>query len=270
MADDEPYYIPPPSTGIDVATAVGLFCGFGLISMAIYLGGSPGSFINLPSILIVIGGTLAVTTMCYSIPEMLGTIRTTTKALFYSRRDTHDAAFQVLQLAELARRRGVLELQAHVDALDREPYLQQGFGMVIDGVPIEEVETVMHRNLQATTQRHHRSANVLRRMAEFSPAMGLIGTLIGLVQMLGNLQSPGSIGPSMAVALLTTFYGAVLANMVFIPFAAKLERNSTEETLVNTIYLMGAASVGRQENPRRLENLINSILPPGDRIQYFD
>ena len=107
-------------------------------------------------------------------------------------------------------------------------------------------------------------------MAEFSPAMGLIGTLIGLVQMLGNLQDPANIGPSMAVALLTTFYGAVLANMVFMPLAAKLERNSSEETLISTIYMMGASSVGRQENPRRLENLINSIVSPEDRIQYFD
>jgi len=100
--------------------------------------------------------------------------------------------------------------------------------------------------------------------------MGLIGTLIGLVQMLGNLDDPSTIGPAMAVALLTTFYGAVLANMVFSPMASKLERNSTEEAMVNTVYMMGAASIGRQENPRRLEMLLNSILPPSKRVQYFD
>lgn len=270
MADESTIYIPPPSTGVDLATIVGLVCGFGLVATAIYLGGSPGSFINIPSMLIVIGGTLAVTTMCYSIREMLRALNTVTKALFYSRREVGDAAFQVLQLAELARRKGVLALQPMVDALGREPYLQKGLSMAIDGTPGEEVEAIMRRNLQATTQRHHKSANVLRRMAEFSPAMGLIGTLIGLVQMLGNLQDPASIGPSMAVALLTTFYGAVLANMVFMPIAAKLERNSNEEAMINTIYMMAASSVGRQENPRRLENLINSILPPENRIQYFD
>ena len=94
--------------------------------------------------------------------------------------------------------------------------------------------------------------------------------LIGLVQMLGNLDDPSSIGPAMAVALLTTFYGAVLANMVFLPLASKLERNSTEEALVSNIYLMGAASIGRQENPRRLEMLLNSLLPPSQRVHYFD
>ena len=107
-------------------------------------------------------------------------------------------------------------------------------------------------------------------MAEFSPAMGLIGTLIGLVQMLGNLQDPTTIGPAMAVALLTTFYGAVLANMVFLPMASKLERNANEEALINQIFLLASVSVGRQENPRRLEMMLNSILPPSQRVAYFD
>ena len=100
--------------------------------------------------------------------------------------------------------------------------------------------------------------------------MGLIGTLIGLVQMLGNLKDPSTIGPAMAVALLTTFYGAVLANMVFLPLASKLERNSVEEMLIYNLYTMGATSIGRQENPRRLEMLLNSVLPPAKRVQYFD
>ena len=100
--------------------------------------------------------------------------------------------------------------------------------------------------------------------------MGLIGTLIGLVQMLGNLEDPSSIGPAMAVALLTTFYGAVLANMFFLPLANKLERNSLVEHRVNHIYALGAASISRQENPRRLELLLNTILPPAQRVNYFD
>jgi chemotaxis protein MotA len=110
----------------------------------------------------------------------------------------------------------------------------------------------------------------MKKAGDIAPAMGLIGTLIGLVQMLGNLDDPSSIGPSMAVALLTTFYGAVLANMVFMPLAAKLERNSGEEELLNSVYMVGAVSIGRQENPRRLEMLINSILPPSKRVSYFD
>jgi chemotaxis protein MotA len=128
----------------------------------------------------------------------------------------------------------------------------------------------MRKDMNATIGRHQKGANIMKKAGDIAPAMGLIGTLIGLVQMLGNLDDPSSIGPSMAVALLTTFYGAVLANMVFMPLAAKLERNSGEEELLNSVYMVGAVSIGRQENPRRLEMLINSILPPSKRVSYFD
>lgn len=255
---------------MDLATIVGLFSGFALIGTAIALGGSPASFINVPSVLIVVGGTLAATMICFSLAEMVRTFRVMLKTVFYATRDPSDAAVQVLQIAEVARKRGVLALQGSLDSVQAEPFLHKGVSMVVDGTPGEEVETIMRRDLIATVQRHAKSTSVLRKMAEFSPAMGLIGTLIGLVQMLGNLSDPGTIGPAMAVALLTTFYGALLAYLVFLPLAAKLERNSQEEALVNNVYLMGAASIGRQENPRRLEMLLNSVLPPSKRVRYFD
>jgi len=257
-------------SSMDVATIIGLVSGFGLITAAIILGGDPLSFVNPPSILIVIGGTFAVTSMCFSVSDMARSAKVIGKTFFYASRDPSDAAIQVLQVAELARRQGVLSLQNVLDSMRAEPFLHKGMLMVVDGTPGEEVEAIMRRDLTATVQRHHKGANILRKAAEFAPAMGLIGTLIGLVQMLGHLDDPATIGPAMAVALLTTFYGAVLANMVFSPMASKLERNSTEEAMVNTVYMMGAASIGRQENPRRLEMLLNSILPPGKRIQYFD
>lgn len=256
--------------GMDAATVVGLVCGFGLIGIAIVLGGQPASFVNLPGALIVFGGTFAVTTMCFSLTEVGRTATVVSKAVFRSDRDPSEAAVHVLKVAEMARRQGVLSLQGALESLRNEPFLHKGISMVVDGTPGEEVEMIMRRDMQATVQRHARSVGVLRKAAEFSPAMGLIGTLIGLVQMLGSLDDPSTIGPSMAVALLTTFYGAVLANMVFTPLAAKLERNSAEETLVNTVYAMGVASIGRQENPRRLEMLLNSVLPPIKRVQYFD
>ena len=141
---------------------------------------------------------------------------------------------------------------------------------MVDGLPAEEVERILTQDNQATFERHLRSAGVLRRAGEVAPAMGLIGTLIGLVQMLGNLDDPSSIGPAMAVALLTTFYGAVLANMVFTPLATKLERNAQVESVVRQIYTIGAASISRQENPRRLEMMLNTILAPRQRVTYFD
>ena len=111
---------------------------------------------------------------------------------------------------------------------------------------------------------------ILRRAGEVSPAMGLIGTLVGLVQMLGSLDSPERIGPAMSIALLTTLYGALMANVVFLPLASKLERNATVEQLANQIYIMAVASMGRQENPRRLEMLLNTMLPAGQQVRFFD
>ncbi len=256
--------------GVDLATVAGLAIGFALVATAIILGGSPSSFINIPSILIVVGGTIAITTVSYSLGEMIRTLRVIGKTFSKQKRSPNDAAMMVLQIAEMARKQGILTLQNTLESTRHEPMFHKGVGMVVDGTPGEEVELIMRRDMVATTQRHNRASGVLRRMAELSPAMGLIGTLIGLVQMLANLDDPSSIGPSMAVALLTTFYGAVLANMVFAPLAAKLEQNSQEEAMVNQVFVLAASSIGRQENPRRLEILLNSVLPPAQRVNYFD
>jgi chemotaxis protein MotA len=137
-------------------------------------------------------------------------------------------------------------------------------------VPSNEIENVLQREIDAMVDRHMAGANVMRKAADVSPAMGLIGTLIGLVQMLSNLEDPSSIGPSMAIALLTTFYGAILSNMVFSPLAAKLERNSAEEALAAEMVLLGASSISRKENPRRLETSVNAILPPAKRVWFFE
>ena len=270
MADEREAQEAASKSTFDFATIIGLVIAFVLVITAIILGGSPASFVNIPSVFIVVGGTLAVTTVCFSLTEMLRTGVVISKTLFHSIRDPGEASVHVLTLAQKSRRHGILSLQEDLERLVPQPFLHKGVQLVVDGTPGEEVESIMRRDMLSTAQRHMKSASVLRKAAEFAPAMGLIGTLIGLVQMLGNLDDPTTIGPSMAVALLTTFYGAVLANMLFIPLASKLERNSTQEELVNQIYLMGASSIGRQENPRRLEMMLNSVMPPSQRIQFFD
>ena len=254
----------------DMATLIGLVGAFALIVTATILGGSPGSFIDLPAMLIVVGGTFAVTTVSFSLSEMAQSQRVVLKTLFHSSRDPSKAAVHVLDLAVIARQDGVLSLENALPEPDKSPFLHKALTMVVDGLPGDLVEQVMRSELHAMLSRHRKAANVLRKAAEVSPAMGLIGTLVGLVQMLGKLDDPAVIGPSMAVALLTTFYGAVLATMVFSPLASKLERNSSEEALVDNIYLLAAASIGRQENPRRLEMLLNTILPPAKRVNCFD
>jgi chemotaxis protein MotA len=260
---------PPVRMSFDVATVVGLSAAFLLIAVAIFVGGSPGAFVDAPAIFIVIGGTFGVTTACFSLQDIFISFRVVTEAVFPTASNPVGAANHVMQLADMARRKGVLSLQDFLPDLARTGLLYRGITMVVDGSTPEEVERIMQREIDASGKRHTQTVNILRKAAEISPAMGLIGTLVGLVQMLGNLEDPTTIGPSMAVALLTTFYGAVLANLVFTPLASKLEQNEMEETMVNNLYIMAAGSIAQQENPRRLEMLLNTVLPTGHRISFY-
>ncbi|MEM7169514.1 MAG: MotA/TolQ/ExbB proton channel family protein [Pseudomonadota bacterium] len=261
---------PEVSPSLDTATLLGITGAFTVIALAMYLGGSPDSFIDIPAILIVGFGTLLVTSISFSMDELFRARKTIWRAIVYHSEQPTNAALQILYLAEVSRKKGKMALQKVMEAFGDNPFLHNGVALVLDGLATDEVESFLSREIQATRDRHLRSAAILRRAAEVAPAMGLIGTLVGLVQMLGNLEDPASIGPSMAVALLTTFYGAILANMVFTPLANKLERNSQAEVQVNQIYAIGVASISRQENPRRLEMLINTTLSPEQRVTYFN
>ena len=261
---------PRPAGRVDFATFFGVLGGLAMIGLAMFLGGSAGSFVNLPGILIVLGGSFLVTTASFTLDEVARAQGVMLRAVVYHAEQPDKVALQVIDLAEQARRKGVLTLQSRFPALARHPFLHRAMGLVVDGLPGAEVDRILDSEVKETWERHLRSAGVLRRAGEVAPAMGLIGTLVGLVQMLGNLEDPAAIGPALAVALLTTFYGAVLANMVFLPLAGKLERNSQLEAMVNQICALGAVSISRQENPRRLEITLNTLLSPAQRLRYFD
>lgn len=258
------------SPSIDTATLTGVLGSFAIIIAAMVLGGSPESFVDAPAMLIVFGGTLLVTTSSFSMKEILDSRSIIFHAVIYNAGNPSQAAHRILVLAERARRSGTLSLVEYSKNMGQNPYLGRAIQLVADGLTAEEIEQILMQESDTTHRRHVRSASVLRRAGEVAPAMGLIGTLVGLVQMLGNLDDPSTIGPSMAVALLTTFYGAVLANMLFHPLASKLERNSEVEATIQRIYTMGALSINRKENPRHLELVINSILSPAQRVKYFD
>lgn len=255
---------------MDLATLFGLIAALALIAIAIVLNGSPLAFVDVPASLMVVLGTFAVTAISYTGDELREAQPSFRQAMFRTEIDPRVAARRVLTLADKARKRGMLSLQGDLYGLRDAPFLQRSLGMLVDGLQVDEIERNMTLEAHALAQGRHRAAAILRRAAEVSPAMGLIGTLVGLVQMLGNLDSPERIGPAMSVALLTTLYGALMANVVFLPLASKLERNATVEQLVSQIYTMGVASMGRQENPRRLEMLLNTVLPAGQQIRYFD
>ena len=254
---------------LDFATILGLIIGFAFIAMAIMLGGDAAGFVNPPSILIVIGGTFAITMVSFSIPEVVRAQSVIGKTLFFKLPDADAEAKKMLEIAQKARVNGLLNIQEDADKVD-DTFAKQGLMLAIDGVNPEAIQTVLDDDTASMMDRHERSIAILRRSAELAPAMGLIGTLIGLVQMLGNLSDPSAIGPAMAVALLTTLYGAVLANMVFTPLAAKLEKNSNTEVELRRLYATAVMSIVKQENPRQLEVMINAILPPASRIKVFE
>jgi chemotaxis protein MotA len=260
---------------MDLATLLGLIAAFGLVVGGMVLGGAPGAYLDAPSLLIVLGGTVAITIIGFSPSDLRQSQAVLFRALFRRVEDPTAAAAKALHLAGQARSDGVLSLDgklraATIDGQPLSPFFQRALGLVVDGMPESQIATLLNREVEAMNARHAKAAGILRRAAEVAPAMGLIGTLVGLVQMLGALDDPSRIGPAMAIALITTLYGAMLANMVFAPLANKLERNSEEEALVSSVYLTAAASISRLENPRHLATMLNAVLPPDRRLRHME
>lgn len=251
-------------------TLLGIVAGFALIISAMIFGGSPGAFIDLPSILIVLAGTVAITVVSFSVNDLLHIPRALWSMMGYKPHDARDVGTTMIQISERARTEGIIALEKVANTLNNEPFLQKALSLAADGTPADEVEKILQREIYYTSSIQSKSVDLLRRASEVAPAMGLIGTLVGLVQMLGNLSDPSTIGPSMSIALLTTFYGAVVAHMVLLPLAAKAERNSHNQSVMNSLYMLGVVSIGRQENPRRLEVQLNAMLPQAQRISYYD
>lgn len=250
----------------DPLTILGMVIAFGLVISSIMIGGGASGFLDLRSFLIVVLGTFAVTAACFSFEEIRGVHWLIMRTIFYRSENPSDTANRCLELAQLSRKNDLLSMQKYMHLAEHNTFAQKGLEMLIDAAPIEQVEGVLSQDLGSMMDRHANGVSLLRKAAEIAPAMGLIGTLIGLVQMLGNLEEPSTIGPAMAVALLTTFYGAIFSYMVLTPLASKLERNSSSEVLTAKLYIRMLQSMARNENPRQLELVLNSMLPPKKRV----
>ena len=247
---------------------IAFIASFALLAAALTLEGNGSAFLDVRAALIVLGGTLAVTMISFSPLEVITALRDTFSAIATPAFDRRSAADRMLRIAERSRKDGLLGLERLLPKLRNDPFLSRALGMLVDGVEVAQVERMLEDERLSTAQRRMESAEVLRRAADIAPAMGLIGTLVGLVQMLGQLNDPSAIGPAMAVALLTTFYGAVLGTMVLSPLAAKLDRISGDERDMLAIYAAGAAAIGRKDHPRQVEHTLNALLPEADRVQY--
>ena len=262
--------IPIPRRKADYATILGLIFAISLIFIAIYMGKSDANFFNLPSVAIVILGTIAVTAISYTGEEIRQAGSIITHSLIRRVYEPQKVATMLLDLAVVSKKKGILALSAYENEIERDKFLHRSLQMAIDGQKPADIDFILSQEIAARIERHKRSASITKRASETAPAMGLIGTLVGLVQMLANLESPETIGPAMAVALLTTFYGAILGTVIMAPLSGKLDKNSQDETLIKNMVRLTAIAVARQDNPRKLEMELNSALPPQYQIKYFD
>jgi len=254
---------------MDLATVIGMVAAFGLVLFGIMLGGSLISFLNGPGALIVLGGTLGATLVSHPMSQVLNMGKVLRNTLFNEGVQPKQTIDLLLEFAQTVRKEGVLALEGRVEALD-DAFMKKGLQMAIDGQEPEVVEAVLQNEVTKMEDRHEVGAGVLDTMGTLSPAFGMIGTLIGLVQMLQSMEDPSTIGPAMAVALLTTFYGALMANALFIPLSGKLRARSSEEAFNYQIIVTGVRNLVAGENPRIIEQKLLAYLPPQERVSQFD
>lgn len=251
---------------VDIATLLGLMLGIILIFMAILIGGDFTSYLNAPSVLIVVGGATAATMASQPLARFFRLPKVALKTVFATPVDPVGLIRRIVELAEVARRDGILALEGMVEE-NEDPFLVRGIQMAVDGTDPEIIQTIMTTELENLLERHEAGKSMLDAMGRYAPAFGMIGTLIGLVAMLKNMDDPSKIGAGMAAALLTTLYGALLANVIFLPLADKLALRSTEEALAKTIIIHGVMSIQSGDNPRTVESKLMTFLPPAARTQ---
>ncbi|MCA9555182.1 MAG: MotA/TolQ/ExbB proton channel family protein [Myxococcales bacterium] len=247
---------------MDIATLIGGVAGFALVVGSILISGSLTAFIDVPSILIVFGGTIAAGMMGERIEHVINSIKVALNALFIRSPAVENTIEIIVDLATVVRKEGLLALENRT--ID-DAFLARGVRFAVDGMPSEEVQAVLRGELASMRQRHKRGQKLFKFLAATAPSMGMIGTLIGLVQMLQTLDDPAKIGPAMAVALLTTFYGAILAFMIFGPLTNKLELRSTEEGTNMEVVITGIESIVRGENARVVQEKLEGFLAPANR-----
>ncbi len=249
---------------MDIATVLGVFSAFGLVFLAIFMGGGVQLFINVQALMIVVGGTLGATMINYPLKEVFGVFSVVKKALFTKNIVSNDLIKIFMNFAHKSRKEGILALESELKQV-KDNFLIKGVQLSIDGLEPNEIRDILDTELDFIKNRHQLGAEIFTTMGAFAPALGMIGTLIGLVQMLQSMEDPSTIGPAMAVALLTTFYGSIMANIICMPIAGKLRTRSREEALTKEITIQGIMSLSSGDNPRILEQKLQAFIPPNER-----
>lgn len=246
---------------MEITTIVGLVLALALIVVGIFMGGGAiGSFIDASSLMITVGGTFAAMFIAYSLKDVTGLGKVVGTAFKSSNYDPIEGINAIVGLANIARKEGMLALEENVNQLE-EPFLQKGIMLIVDGTDPELVKSIMEAEISSLESRHSKGAGMMEQVGALAPAFGMLGTLVGLIIMLGDMSDPDSLGSGMSAALITTFYGSLIANAIALPLANKLKVISSSEVMYKEILLEGILSIQAGENPRIIEEKLYSFLP---------
>ncbi|MDN3680036.1 flagellar motor protein PomA [Vibrio tapetis subsp. quintayensis] len=252
---------------MDLATLIGLIGAFAFVIMAMVLGGGIGIFIDIQSILIVVGGSTFVVLMKFTMGQFFAATKIAVKAFMFKTDEPEDLISKIVEMADAARKGGFLALE---EMEITNSFMQKGIDLLVDGHDADVVKATLQKDIALTNERHEFGSATFKAYGDVAPAMGMIGTLVGLVAMLSNMDDPKSIGPAMAVALLTTLYGAILSNMVFFPIADKLNLRKEQETLNRRLIMDGVLAIQDGQNPRVIDSYLKNYLNESKRAIDVD
>jgi len=247
---------------MDRGSLLGVLLGVGLLALAIGLGPNPRIFFHPASLIVVVGGVIAATLIRFPLEHVSYAFSIASRAFLTRTPETQALVAQIVGLSQRARREGLLKMEK---AMDVEGFLSKGLRMVIDQADREHIHTVLAQELRTTQERHHQGQEIFRFIALSAPSFGMVGTLIGMVQLFASLKEPSGIGGAMALSLLSTLYGAVIAYLLAIPIAGKLEVRSKEELELKQIMLEGVMGIQSELHPMALEAHLNAFLAPRKR-----
>lgn len=249
---------------MDIATIAGILAGFSFIVIAIALGEGGGGWLHWPSFMIVFGGSSAATLVNFPMEKVIATFKVAAKAFRKEENKEVEVVLRFAEMAKVARRDGILALDRQLQDIE-DPFMRVGLEMAVDGTEPDTILDIMETEITSLIARHKTGQGIFSSLGTYAPAFGMIGTLIGLVKMLGNLADPSSIGPAMAIALITTFYGAVLGNLVYLPMAGKLKTKSASEIMYMQMVIEGVLAIQRGVHPRNIERKLINYIAPKDR-----
>jgi chemotaxis protein MotA len=247
---------------VDLASLIGIVGALAIVIMAMILGGDISMFVNVPSILIVIVGSMFAVMVKFELGQFLGAVKVAAKAFSFKLSKPEKIIEEVVEMAGMARKGGLLSLEGREVS---DEFLGKGIQLLVDGHDPDVVRTLMNKDMKQTVERHAIGINIFKAIGDVAPAMGMIGTLIGLVAMLANMDDPKSIGPAMAVALLTTLYGAMMATMIALPIADKLTLRKEEEARLKNMIIDALLAIQSGQNPRVIESMLQTYIQKSKR-----